>query len=228
MIQIGLIEKCMTQTITLDCPYLNGFADQNDPKALEYIDQFKLAKAALNEGRLYLRYLDGDRKGSIARLIPNPEYQALRFREPGIRYVSSAFQKGPWYCFESDVLYVIATWKGRKNRVRETVHNRNAFELLIGDDIETVWEKFDSKTAKEVVLQNPDQRDIDGNILAVNDRVMFINVRYGSRMVLERGTIKEFKVVVDSKKTSISTVIENDHGILSTLSHPTDMVYKVS
>lgn len=215
------------EVLKLKNPYLNGFGDENDPIALEYLDKLKAIKEALNSGRLYCQYIDGDRKGSVAKLIPDPSYTNAMANVPSIRYSSSAFQKGPWYRFENDMFFMIATWNGRKNKVKETWSYYSQFEFIIGDNIETVWQKFDAKTAKEEVLQNPNQKDIDGNVLNVDDNVMFINARYGSRMVLERGRIKDFKVVVDSKKTSISTVIENSEGALSTLSYPEDMVCKI-
>lgn len=215
------------EVLTMKNPYLNGFADEKDPQALLYLDQLKAVKEALREGKLYCRYTDGDRKGSVAKLIPDPAYSHVKDREPGIRYSSSAWQKGPWYRFENDMFFMIATWNGRKNKVKETWSYYSEFEFIIGDTVETIWAKFDAKAAKEEVLKNPEQKDIDGNLLNVGDAVMFINARYGSRMVLERGRIKEFKVVVDSKKTSISTVIENGDGALSTLSYPEDMICKI-
>lgn len=215
------------EVLNLKNPYLNGFADENDPVALSYLEQLKSVKEALTSGRLYCRYVDGDRKGSVAKLIPDPAYSHIADRVPDIRYSASSWNKGPWYRFENDMFFMIATWKGRKNRVKETWSYYSQFEFLIGDNIETVWEKFDAKAAKEQILKNPDQKDIDGNVLTVGDKVMFINARYGSRMVLERGTIKEFKAVVDSKKTVITTIIENSEGALSTLSYPEDMVCKI-
>ncbi|MBX9732554.1 MAG: hypothetical protein K2X37_00700 [Chitinophagaceae bacterium] len=220
------MEKMM-EVLNMKNPHINGFADQNDPEALLYLDKLKAVKDALGAGRLYCRYIDGDRKGSVAKLIPDPAYSHLKDEDPAIRHSYSSWQKGPWFCFENDMFFMIATWNSRKNKVKETWSYYSQFEFIIGDDVETVWEKFDAKAAKEEVLKNPDQKDIDGNILKVDDNVMFINARYGSRMVLERGRIKEFKVVVDSKKTSISTVIENGEGALSTLSYPEDMVCRI-
>lgn len=215
------------EVINIKNPYLNGFADEKDPQALAYLNQLKVLKKAIREGRLYCRYTDGDRKGSVAKLIPDPAYSHIEDREPSIRYSPVSWNKGPWYRLENDMFFMLATWKGRKNKVKESWSYYSQFEFIVGDGVETIWEKFDAKSAKEEVLKNPDQKDIDGNILAVGDNVMFINARYGSRMVLERGKVKEFKVVVDSKKTSISTVIENNDGSLSTLSYPEDMVCKI-
>lgn len=215
------------EVISLKNPYVNGFADENDPEVLAHLAKLKAVKQALLDGRLYARYIDGDRRGSVAKMVPDPAYSGANDREPGIRYSSSHFQKGPWYRFENDMFFMIATWNGRKNKVKESVSYYSQFELIIGDNVETIWQKFDAKSAKEEVLKNPDQKDIDGTVLNIGDNVMFINARYGSRMVLERGRVKEFKVVVDSKKTSISTVIENSEGALSTLSYPEDMVCKI-
>ena len=77
-------------------------------------------------------------------------------------------------------------------------------------------------------MKNPDQKDIDGNILNIGDNVLYINARYGSGMELCHGKIKEFKAKVDSRRTEIFTVVENAEGVLSTISHSHCMIWKKS
>ncbi len=205
-------------------PFINGFKDDKNPDVLIYLEGLKRAYAALHAGTLYARFISGDRTGSVVKLTHNPAYRHQE--EPGIRYSPVSFRDGPWYRFENEYFFCVCSWDDRRNTVKVNFPNR-VIELLLNYDGPTVWAKFDAKSAKEKVLQNPDQKDIDGNVLSIGDKVMYINARYGSRMGLERGTVKEFKVVVNSHTTSISTIIENVTGELSTLSYPEDMVCKL-
>lgn len=125
-------------------------------------------------------------------------------------------------------MYCIATWDGRRNKVKVTVPNHyEPAEILLDYDGPTIWEKFDAKAAKEELLKNPDQKDIKGNVLSVGDRVLYINARYGSRMTLDEGKIVEFAASVNSKAHAFSTIIESDTGEQSTLQYPESMVYKL-
>jgi hypothetical protein len=87
---------------------------------------------------------------------------------------------------------------------------------------------FDAKAAKAEILKNPDQKDINGKVLGVGDRVLYINARYGSRMILDQGTVKEFLAAANSKGHSIATVITSeDGGEESSLQYPESMVYRM-
>jgi hypothetical protein len=90
-----------------------------------------------------------------------------------------------------------------------------------------VWEKFDAKAAKDEILKNPDQKDINGRVLSIGDRVLYINARYGSRMTLDEGSVTEFLVSANSKGHAISVVIESKAGEESNLQYPESMVYKL-
>lgn len=199
------------------------FDTPDDPQAVVLLNEHKLVKQALIDGNLYGRFIDGDRKGSVTKLIPDPSMPTGLIRE--VKVESSRYNSG--YRIEGGYLWCVCTWKGRKNKVKVTLPHRD-IELLIGDSIETIWSKFDAKAAKQEVLKNPNQKDIDGNVLTIGDKVLYINARYGSGMTLERGTVKEFKVVVNSESTSISTIIESDGGETSSLTYPQRMVYKNS
>lgn len=179
---------------------------------------------ALNAGTLHCRFVAGDREGSIAKLTIDPD---VKNEPPLIRHKYGGWNNDKWkfqicnYYFST-----ICTWKGRKNKVKLFLPHREV-ELLLNYNGPTIWEKFDAKAAKEEVLKNPDQRDIDGNVLCIGDSVLFINARYGTRMVLSRGTITEFKVVANSRGATITTVINDEGGARSELSYPQDMVYKI-
>ncbi len=212
------------EVISLD-PYRNShFSKEDDPEALEYLDSLIKVYEALENGTLYCRYIDGDRKGSIARLIRDPQYRVDE--KPTIGYGYRGYRDGPQFTIRNNRFHVISTWDGRKNKVKESLPHREA-ELLIGYEGPTVWEKFDAKAAKEEILKNPNQKDIDGNVLAIGDKVMYVNARYGSGMVLTRGVITEFLASVNSQGFSITTVIESKDGEISNLSYPENMVSKL-
>lgn len=210
------------RVLTLSNPYCNGFKNEDDPVAVAYLDQLKEVHAALNAGTLYCRFIDGDRKGSIARLEPEP---GCVNNEPGIRWFNSYSKQFNWK-FERDYFSTICRWDKRKNKVKLFLPHRDA-ELLLDYNGPTVWQKFDANAAKQEALANPNQCDIDGNLLEINDNVLFINARYGARMVLSFGRIAEFKAVANSYGTTITTIIESEAGEKSELLYPEDMVYKL-
>lgn len=200
----------------------NGFSDQNDPEILEYLDKLKQVYTAFIAGRLYIKFVEGDREGSVAKVEANPNYN-----EPKEPLIQSSYS-GRQSCLRlyNNRFNAIATWKGRRNKIQIVLPDREAI-FLIGDNIETVWCKVDYSDLKAEIQKNPEQVDIDGTTLAVDDKVYYINARYGSRMTLSRGKIKEFKVVVNQNKTEITTVIEAEDGELSSISYPESMVCKI-
>lgn len=204
-------------------PFLNGFGPKDQEQADAILAQYQEVYDAIVAGTAYIRFYDGDRKGSIARIAFDPAYrdherpcfkQAWRGRDSEI---NQDFAHCSFAC--------VATWDGRKNKVKVYVA-RYDNEVLLDYHDGTVWEKFDAKAAKEALLKNPNQTDINGHVLTVGDPVLYINARYGSRMTLEEGTVVEFLVSVDSKGHSFTTVIESPTGELSSLQYPESMVYR--
>jgi uncharacterized Zn ribbon protein len=213
-------------SLKLDAGYRNGFSDANDLIAIAHLEKLNKVYQALLDGRLYVKYLEGDRAGSIGKVSHNPRYNEPK--APSIYQKSyDYYTKQVKYDFKNYRFYVEVTWKGRRNKIQDAFPDFYVdTEFLIGDDIETVWNVFDSKAAKKALLENPNQKDIDGNVLTVGDKVMYINLAYGSRAVLMRGTITEFKASVDSKSHKITTVIMSDCGVKSELNYPENMVHK--
>lgn len=205
----------------------NGFKDKDDPVAALYLADLQLVYDTFMAGELYVRFITGDRKGSIAHLTPDPQYEKANSTGPSIEWHRS-FYNDSKYTIVGNMWFGFFTWDGRRNKVKDSFPSYyDEVEYLIGYDGPTVWELFDAKAAKAEVLKNPDQVDIDGKTLSIGDNVLYINARYGSGMTLDHGTIKEFKAVVDSKKTEITTIIENAEGVISTLKYPHQMVCKV-
>jgi hypothetical protein len=212
----------------LKAPYYNGFADENDPKVLEYIEAQHTLIDKLLEGTLYIKWIDGDRKGAIAKVVPNRKTfgdNAARKAKVYCRY-NSWNRDAPYY-IENDRFYTFATWTDikRKNQVQVNLPHRDTV-FLPNYTGPTVWALFDHKAAKTEVLKNPDQYDIDGELLSIGDPVIYINARYGSGMELCHGTIKEFKASVDSRRTEIWTIVTSSEGVESKISNSALMIYK--
>lgn len=215
------------QVISLKNPFPNGFAPKDAEAANAALAQYQTVFDAVEAGTACVRYIDGDRKGSIARVKLDPAYAHLPRRRPVIEYRSYRYRGDDAdQQIANTHFWCVATWDGRKNKVKVNVPSHE-IEVLLDYDGPTVWEKFDTKAAKEDILKNPDQKDINGNLLSIGDPVLYINARYGSRMTLEEGKIKEFNASVNSKDHTITTVIESKTGELSSLQYPESMVYRM-
>lgn len=199
----------------------NGFEDKDDPEMVAYLNEAIEASGALFANSLYAKFVSGERAGSIAKLELNPKYYT-----PGVPKIEQGYNyKGNCFRIHNDRFHCIATWSGRRNKVQITVPSKEII-LLVGNDIETVWAKEDHSERHAELQKNPGQVDIHGQALAVGDEVYYINARYGSRMTLSRGVIKEFKIIVNTSKTEITTIIESGEET-SSLSYPEDMVLKI-
>lgn len=207
--------------------YANLFPKQeNDPKLVEYVSCINEAKRRLKANEtLYVRFDHGDRKGSIAKAVYNPDYR-IDTLEPAIieRYRNYWGNNEATYHAKNDDFYVICRWDGRSNKVKASSHE---LTLLLNYTGPTVWNKFDAKAAKEKLLAEYDIQDIDGKVLSVGDSVLYINARYGSGMELCHGKIKEITAKVDSQRHEFNTVIEKDgDGVISTIKNHSSMIWK--
>lgn len=203
-------------------PFPNGFTDNDLEKATECLLEFQEVYDAIVDGTACIRFVDGDRKGSIARISfrdkapPRPSFEPYR----GGRWntdITRIMNESYFFC--------VAKWDDRRNKIQCHVPH-SEIEVLLEYDGPTVWQRFDAETAKQEILKNPNQKDINGNVLAIGDSVLYINARYGSRMVLEEGNVAEFAVNVNSKGWTITTIIESKSGEYSSLQYPESMVYK--
>ena len=214
------------RVVTIKNPHHNGFPESDMAAAQAILVQYVEVFDAADAGTLCVRFTDGDRKGSIARLMMAESKE----RKPVIQWRHGRYP-GDKNTHEITNPYIGGTlvWDGRKNRVKffGTIGDDREVEFILDYDGPTVWEKFDAKAAKEELLKNPDQKDINGNVLAVGDPVLYINARYGSRMVLTEGKIVEFNASVNSAGHTIATIIESASGEQSSLQYPEDMVYKL-
>jgi uncharacterized Zn ribbon protein len=209
------------KVISLKNPYINGYADKDDPVAKQYLEDCQQVYELFKNGNLYVRFRDGDRKGSIAIIKPDPQYTT---KPPQIIHKSLFWNNNGFDV--TCMLFGICHWNDRKNKVKTNIPNHD-IEVLLDYDGPTVWEKFDTKVAKIKALASTVQYDIDGNQLQIGDKVLYMNLRYGAGGTLQHGTIKEFKAMVDSKNTTITVIVKNDDADeVSEIRYPSSMIYK--
>lgn len=200
-----------------------SWKSSEDTGLVEHTNTLTRVTEALNAGRLYARYDDGERAGSIAQVKIDPKYNRSG-ETPKVKYNRPWHNQDAYWTIEW-CLFGLTKFKGRKNSFQISSHDSD-ITFLIGGDIETVWAKVDY-TAKLIEAQeNPNQKDIDGNVLSVGDSVLYINARYGSAMTLTHGVIKEFKVTVNFQRVDITTIIKNSDGELSKITKSEDMIWK--
>lgn len=207
--------------------FRSSFDESLMADAIVYLDKLREVHSELLKGKLYVRFTDGDRKGSIARLELDPAYRGgdkVPCIDRTYRHYSS---DGPTYEIRNGMFNCIARWDKRSNKPKVPLgYSNSEMEVLIGYDGPTIWEKFDANAAREKLLENPDIRDIDGKKVEVGSKVMYINARYGDRLTLCHGTVDEFRVSVDSKGHSFATIVVEDGTTTeSSLRHPESMLW---
>lgn len=200
------------------------FEREDDPAAVAYcLARNELYRRA-QVGAVYIKFIDGDRKGSIARLTIDPKYNqklAEIRRRPTYYSSDKTAYEIDWYFFSG-----IAKFDKPKRSCQVSLPEASVI-FLPNYTGPTVYQLFDRKAAKQKLLVDPDQRDIDGEILAIGDKVLYINTRYGSGSELCHGTIKEFKVTADSKGHSYTTIVQNDEADEeSSMSYPFQMIWR--
>ena len=204
----------------LKSPYLNGFKDQDD-SALAYVNAYNSIFDLISDGKMYVKFIKGDRAGSIAKV----KFSEKVKNQEKTKIISFRSNFDWRFRFSESYFYLTCEWDKRSNKVQLQMPNYEAVFVL---DYEgpTVWSLFDVKKAKAEALNNLDERDIDGKLLKVGDKVLYINARYGSGFTLNHGEIVEFKAVVDSKKKVITTVVKLDGSeMLSSIHQPENMVF---
>ncbi len=185
---------------------------------------------------LYIEFMTGDRKGSIAKFIPSIVGDNSLFRHPEkerarrrVALYADYRNRGTLRTLWSYNVnfYGVCKWTGKSHSPKATLYD-GSLVWLKGYKGPTVWKKFDAKAAAEKILTDHGQTDIDGRLINVGDRVLFVNLQYYNGAKLERGTIKEFKVSVDSRKHTVYTIVETIDGSSSMKTeHPEKLILKV-
>lgn len=216
--------------IPLKNPHPNGVEEKDKHLLQPHMNTIKEIVTKLDAGeRVYIGITSGERKGSIAYIHSFDGNFDYKKREPSIRYT-----RGSWddrVLIDGDTLYCVIGWEKRRNKVKWATYQDGTVYL---PDYEgpTIWEKFDKKAAEAKALEDHEVEDSEGNLLAVGDRVIYINARYGSGARLERGEIIEIKMKVDvhgeNQYVSSHVIINNDEGERSDIQKPWLSIIKAS
>lgn len=228
-----LLQEIKSSAITfpnefrLSTPRRSYFDERDDAEAVAYCNARNALLEQAIKGTLYVKFVAGDRKGSIAKVhIDTEEHPYNERKAEIIEKYRGHWDKKTQYEIENSYFFGTAKWDKRKNTCKLTMPSEDTV-FMPNYQGPTVYEMFDKKAAKTELLKNPEQFDIDGKPLAIGDKVLYINARYGSGFGMCHGTIKEFKAVVDSSGHSFTTVVQNDDGDqVSSISNPSDMIYK--
>lgn len=212
----------MSREVSLKNPFPNGFVNWPS-EAHDYQSHWEqLAEAHKRGEPIYMKFVSGDRKGSIARFIPNDKGIQVRLDTHARVWVAHNQQAGTRFNHTAQGHY---EWDGRRNKVKGYITSPEVVWLpdYVG---ETVWEKFDAKAAREAATTNPDVTDIDGNGLKVGDKVLYINARYGSAMELDHGTVDRFEAKASRASVEVFVIVKNAAGVESKLGSPAAMIWK--
>lgn len=167
------------------------------------------------KGFCHVRVKGGDYEGSIAKFTMNDLnddkfYWRINCREIrwGVKYA--------WYGKLS--------WKRKRNNPQFILMSSNC-DVLLDYEGEEILKRFDLKKEGKKLLEQ-DVEDIDGNKLTKGDKVLYMNLRYGSGGMLCHGTVKSFKA--HARDGYVSVIIENDNcsGEESECRQPYNQVYK--
>lgn len=222
--------------LSLSNPYPNG-VDSEDKAGVKKLKAYaktitEIRKKLDRAQRVYLGIVSGERKGSIAYI----QGTDTDYRQEEVEVRNSrdyyGFPREERYITRvyNDSIYCILGWDGRRNRVKWATYSGTVY--LPNYTGPTIFEKFDKKAAAAKELEQQTVIDRDGNELAVGDRVVYINARYGCGASLDRGTVTEIKANVkfihgDVKGSTIHVMIDNDDGQKSDIREPQLSVLKI-
>jgi len=203
--------------ISLSNPAPNGVSPEKEAVFRPFINAINEIIDKIKRGeRVYLGITNGERKGSIGYVKFLDSYYVNH--RPRITHYYDTWGGGRTHVrIEDGTIPCTLGWEGRRNKIewlmtRDTVY-------LPDYSGPTVWKKFDKKAAAKAALVKNPVKDRDGNRLAVGDRVLYINARYGAGACLDRGTIREIKahttVYGEQTYTKIHVIIDNDAGVES-------------
>lgn len=174
-----------------------GFDTNIDKLVLESFHN-KLVK----DGHCYLKVIGGDYDGSLAKFTISDICKNDKFERRGGR--SGINVKTYW----SGRL----SWEGARNNPKFNISSSccTIVEHEEGETIETDLIRFDLKKEGAKLLEKK-VCDIEGNILNVGDKVIYMNLRYGCGGGLCKGVVKSFKA--HARQGFVSVIIENSRDV---------------
>lgn len=189
--------------------YTVGSADNFTEDQIKYCHTLAQINSML-VSPIYVRVIAGDYAGSIAKFTAEGVTTEIVKRnfywDDKIKLPSGDVVKRFGYsvttCWSGRL-----SWDKKKNNPRFRLSHDSA-TVLLDYDGETILRKFDYKRESEWVANHEPCNDVDGNPLAVNDKVIYLNLRYGCGGKLSRGRIIGLKG--DPRSKSVIVMIEED------------------
>ncbi len=156
----------------------------------------------VKDGHCYIKVIGGDYDGSLAKFTISDTCKKDKFEYRGGR--SGINIKTYW----SGRL----SWKGKRNTPKFNITHSSCIivEPEDGEVVETNLVMYNIK-AEAAKLLEEDTCDVEGNILSVGDKVVYMNLRYGCGGRLCKGTIKSFKA--HARQGYVSVIIENTKDV---------------
>lgn len=171
------------------------------------------------KGHCHVRVIGGDYDGSIAKFTVD---YSLESKDD--KLYSTAHSHTKWL----NVKYYWCgklSWKGKRNNPKFTLMNSTC-EVLLDYEGEEILKRFDLKKEGKKLLEQ-DIFDIDGQKLSEGDKVLYMNLRYGSGGTLCHGSVKSFKA--HTRDGYVSVIILHDSGEEeSECRQPTNQIWKKS
>ena len=214
----------MKEIILVD-PEVNG---AKSPKVFDELKKhYDEIKTLQTEGKpVYIKILEGDRKGSIGKFICD-DIVSVKIYDNG-----DYWRDGNRWRFTANNIMGNLIWDGRKNKIQFFLYPSGTFAWLKDYDGPTIYKIFNKKAAKDKALKNPNQVDIENNILKINDEVIYVNIRYGSGARLTKGKIIRFDAKIfrnrkDNPETIYYTIVkEHRTGEESKIEHSDELILK--
>ncbi len=172
--------------------------DTNPDKLVLEAFHDKLVK----DGHCYIKIIGGDYDGSLAKFTISDNCKNDRFEYRCCR--SGINLKYYWTGRLS--------WKGKRNIPKFTITSNSCIivEPEYGEVVETNLVMYNIK-AEAAKLLEKDIRDVEGNILNLGDKVIYMNLRYGCGGRLCKGIVKSFKA--HARQGYVSVIIENAEDV---------------
>ena len=182
----------------------------------EFINLKKIYDYINCHGKCHVRIKGGDYDGSIALFTADDD----KFdRGVYVRMMSREERYNLHYHWFGKL-----SWKGKRNNPKFTLMDSTC-DVLLDYEGDTVLKRFNLKEESKKLLNEAKLEDIDGNILSKGDKVLYMNLRYGSGGSLCHGTIKDFKA--HARDGYVSVIIREDNsGEESNCNYPSSQVYK--
>ncbi len=167
---------------------------QEDPVLFEWKQHYD---TIVEKGYCFVKITEGDYKGSLAKFTLDEGFQE------SYPFAQRTYGSGSSYNIRG-CLYGRLSWKGKRNNPQFTLFGG----IVLGATWEdTHLERINLKKIAKTLQEKP-QYDIDNNLLCVGDKVLYLNLRYGSGGSLCHGTIKGFKA--HCRDNTASVLVSND------------------